>query len=736
MSTISLSDLDSMNRLPERSRRSIGLVLAVQMLNSFNDNFVKMLLISLAITVAKGTVLGDNMEILLVVIFSLPYILFAPVAGWISDRLSKRDVILWMQVAQLGCFAALAAVLLLKDAYWSLLLSLGGFFLLATQATFLSPAKMGVMKEIAGSRRLGIVSGWLQMTMMAGVLSGIWAGGEWFAANLERTGDAWMSALWPLLVIALLGVGELVAAWAVQPTPPHPGMKFDTSVLWEHFAQLKLVFKERSIRLAAIGINFFWFVSNAVGLIVVTLAKEMHPGGEHGGGASTVGKLAGLLGIGVVAGSAIAGALCRKRIEMGLIPLSGVGMTAGLLWAGLAPLDSIHMYAGLFFTGVAGGAFMVPLYAYVQDRSAPELRARILAGVNLMDCLGVFIVAGIVFGMKAVGMTASQQLMSLAAVALFATVYTARLLPQHFVRFISLAIVRTLYHVKAIHPQRVPKTGGVLLLPNHVSYVDALVLSAACERNVRFVMWDVLYKVWWMNGFLRLFGTVPISSTRAKDAVRTVVEALKAGECVCLFPEGQLTRLGLINEVRKGFELMVRQAEVPVVPVYQDGLWGSVFSFEGKGAFKKWPKRLRYPVQIFFGEPIPTKEAKTAAVREAMLALGSEALLARDPAANVAAMNAMRLASVPPHDPADRYVDPETGAAIAVQLADPTMPVGEEDLQHGRRQGALGRLLPGLAVKQTEEGLHLSGIAPGDSRTIFLAGAELDAEGFIIPGRA
>lgn len=733
MSTPSLTDLDQMTRLPDRNRTSISLVLAVQTLNSFNDNFVKMLLISLAITVAKGTLLGDNMEILLVVIFSLPYILFAPVAGWLSDRLSKRDVIMWMQVAQLGCFAVLAVVLLMKDTYWSLLLSLGGFFLLATQATFLSPAKMGMMKEIAGSRRLGIVSGWLQMTMMAGVLSGIWAGGEWFAANYERSGDAWMSALWPLLIIAVLGVGELIAAWAVQPTPPHPDMKFKVSVLWEHFAQLKLVFKERAIKLAAIGINFFWFVSNAVGLIVVTLAKEMHPGMEHGGGASTVGKLAGLLGIGVVAGSAIAGALCRKRIEMGLIPLSGLGMTAGLLWAGLAKLDSFHMYAGLFFTGAAGGAFMVPLYAYVQDRSPPELRARILAGINLMDCLGVFMVAGIVFGMKAVGLTASQQLMALAAVALFATFYTARLLPQHFVRFLGMAVVRSLYDVRAVNPQHVPRTGGVLLLPNHVSYVDALVLSVACERNVRFVMWDVLYKVWWMNGFLRLFGTVPISSTRAKDAVRTVVEALKAGECICLFPEGQLTRLGLINEVRKGFELMVRQAGVPVVPIYQDGLWGSVFSYEGKGAFKKWPKRLRYPVRIHFGEPMPPAEARTQAVREAMLALGCEALLARNPQASIPDMNTMRLAAVPPHDPGRRYSDPAIGAVIAVQLPDPKLPAGEDELQRGTREGTLGRLLPGLAARQTPEGLHISGLAPGDPRAVFIAGAVLDSQGFIVP---
>lgn len=731
MSTHSHADLDALPNLPGRNKTSIGLVLAVQMLNSFNDNFVKLLLISLAITVAAGTALGDNMELLLPVIFALPYILFAPLAGWLSDRLSKRDVVMWMQVAQLACFVILTAALLLKDPFLSLALSLIGFFLLSTQATFLSPAKMGVMKEIAGSRRLGMVSGWLQMTMMAGVLGGFWAGGKWFDVHYRQSGDAWMSAIWPLGIIGLLGIGELIAAWAIQPTPAHPEMKFQTSVLSDHFAQMKQVFSVRPIRLAAIGITFFWFVSNAVGLIVVTLAKEMHPDAADGGGPEAIGSLAGLLGIGVVLGSAVAGALCRKRIELGLIPLAGLGMTGGLLWAGFAPLGSYHMFGGLVFTGLAGGMFMVPLYAYVQDRAAPAERARILAGINLMDCLGVFVMAAAVFGLKALGLTGSQQLLALALPALFATVYTTRLLPQQFIRFVCSRLVQLAYQVKAVNEQRVPRTGGVLLLPNHVSYMDAMVLSVACERPVRFVMWDSLYEVWWMNGFLRLFGTVPISPKRAKDAIRTVAEALKAGECVCLFPEGQITRNGLLNEVRRGFELMIRQADAPVVPVYQDGLWGSIFSHEGKGLFKKWPKSMRYPVQIHFGEVIPAREAKAERVREELLALGSEAMLARDPKADMATMNAMRLAHVLPHEEKERYMDATTGAVIAAQFPNPWMPAGEEAMQNGTREGTLGRLLAGLAVEQTAQGLVISGLAPGDGRTVQLPGATLDAEGFI-----
>jgi len=189
-----------------------------------------------------------------------------------------------------------------------------------------------------------------------------------------------------------------------------------------------------------------------------------------------------------------------------------------------------------------------------------------------------------------------------------------------------LGIVRSIYKVKAVNPERVPQGGGVLMLSNHVSYVDALVLATACPRAVRFVMWDVLYKVWWMNPFLRFVGTVPISPTRAKDAVRSVAAALTEGGLVALFPEGQITRHGMVNELRKGYELMARQGGAKVLPVWMDGLYGSIFSFQGGRFFKKCPAHLRYPVTIFFGEPLDAKTATAETVREIMLTMSEQAM--------------------------------------------------------------------------------------------------------------
>lgn len=666
-----LTDLDHAPHLPRRNWVSIVLVLVVQALNSFSDNFVKMLLIALSIIIADQTWVGRHMELWLGAIFSLPYMLFAPLVGYWSDRFSKRNVIIWMQVMQILCFVWLTLALWMQRVPGSLELCLVGFFFLAVQAAVLSPAKMGVMKELAGSRRLGRVSGWLQVTMLAGILGGMWAGGVWYGTEYDKTGDAWSSALWPLVVVSILGIGELAAALCVQRTPSHPEVHWRKGMALEHFESLKIVFRRRSIRLAALGVTYFWFISNALSFILVTLTKELHPDATGGGGPMELAKVAGILGIGVITGSFFASHVSKNRIELGLIPLGGFGLVAGLLWSGLAPLGSSWMYAGIIFTGAAGGCFMVPLYAFAQDKAEKQEKARIHAGMNLMDCLGTLVAVTIVAVMKAADLSASTQFILLAIPTLGAAVYTMRLLPQDLVRLLVLGIVRMIYKVRPVNGDLVPRTGGVLLLSNHVSYVDALVIAAACRtRPVRFVMWDVLYKVWWMNGFLRLVGTVPISATRAKDAIRSVATALKEGEIVCLFPEGQITRHGMINELHKGFELMARQGHAQVVPVYLDGLYGSIFSFQGGRFFTKMPRHLRYPVTVHFGAPLPAETASTDAVRQSLLKLGCDALLQRKSWEDgggqdlPAFANALRLAEVEWHRPGDVFLSLEPEGTI------------------------------------------------------------------------
>jgi acyl-[acyl-carrier-protein]-phospholipid O-acyltransferase/long-chain-fatty-acid--[acyl-carrier-protein] ligase len=419
--------LDAAASLPSRNVRSIVLVLAVQTLNFFNDNFVKMLLVALAIAVARGTELGERMQVYVGAIFTVPYIVLAPLAGFLSDRHSKQRVIFWTQVTQVIVFVMFIGTLWLRMPQASLLLSLVCFLLLSAQATILSPAKMGIMKDLAGSRRLGTVSGLLQMTMMAGILVGMWAGGTWFGERLRVSGDPWGSAMVPMLVVTALALLQIAGALLVQRTPGHPQVVFQADVLWEHFGQLGFLFDNRALRTAVVGKTYFWLVSNALMLVLVDLAKTLHPD-DAPATTKAVSLMSLILGVGVMLGSLLASLASRKRINLHIVPAAGVAMAAGLVFTGLCPVREGPMLVALLITGAAGGCFMVPLYAYVQDRALPHQRARVLAGINLLDSLCGLVAAGVVWVLARSGVTAQHQMLVFAAPTLFAALLTIRLI--------------------------------------------------------------------------------------------------------------------------------------------------------------------------------------------------------------------------------------------------------------------------------------------------------------------
>ncbi|CAN5891640.1 hypothetical protein BH11VER1_BH11VER1_00890 [soil metagenome] len=623
-------ELDNAVQLPAQNRASIATVLGVQALNSFSDNLVKLVLISLAFTVAHGTSLGDKMQVYLGIIFAVPYILFAPLAGYLSDRYSKKLVIFWMQAIQVLIFLSFLAVLWLRQSQWSLQLSLVCFFFLATQAAFFGPAKMGIMKELAGSRRLGMVSGWLQMSMMAAVLTGMGFGGFWFAYNLKKTGDAWNAALIPVAAVTVVAIIQALVALFIQATPEHKNLPFRKSLWWEHFSHLKLIFRVRSLTLSAMGIMFFWFLSNAVGTILIGLCNDLYPN-HPAAAAETRSLMAGTLGVGVVLGSLIASVVCKRRIEMGLVPIAGFVLAASLLWAWIIPLGSNAIYVAMAVTGMGGGAFMVPLYAFVQDRAAPDERARVLAGIGLLDSIGVILGNGLVGVFLHYKLSSALQLGLFGLISIVAAFYITKLLPHSLAKIFLRSVTRTFYKVRAHYAERTPLEGPVLMLPNHVSFADALLLGVSCERNIRFVIYDTFYEMKAIQWGLRLFGTVPISPAKAKEAIRTVANALKENQAVCLFPEGQLTRTGYVNELMKGYELMARMGgNARVQPVWIDGIWGSILSYEGGRFFKKMPKLVPYKVTVWFGELMEARDANPIKMREAMLALSAEAFAARE----------------------------------------------------------------------------------------------------------
>lgn len=620
--------LDKMPRLPRRAWVSIALVLGATMLNAFNDNLLKMMLVGLAPKVAADA-LGQNIGVWLGAMILLPFILFAPLSGYFADRYSKRSVILAMLIAQsiILLMAGLCFHLALGDL--SIILALVAFFLLAAQSTFYSPGKMGILKEVVGSRRLGLVAGWLQMVTMIGILAGLGAGGAWFDSLFEAHGNPWMAAAEPIWWLFGVAMIAMVAGFYIQKTPAHPEVKYHHSLWWEHFTHLKESLSHPPMRRAFLGNSTYWFVASMVAAMFVDIGLALHPDQTLGGAASASSKMTLMVGVGTVVGSLFISWVNRRSLQLGMIPIGALALAASLFWTGLMPVNSSQFEWALVLIGFAGGCYMVPIQTFIQDTADAEKRGRVLASMNLMDSLAGVVAVLVLAVLKACGLGFQGQFWVLGVLMLVATVYIVQLLPHYLLRFIALAIVRTIYKVKSVHHERVPKDGGTMLLPNHVSYVDAFIMGASCTRQVRFVMWDALYNVPAMKWFVEICGTVPISPTRAKDAIRTVASALKEGRIVCMFPEGQITRHGMLNDLRKGFELMARQGDAQVVPVYMDGLYGSIFSFEGGLFFKKWPKNLRYPVTVYFGHPIPAKQAIPEAVKAQMMALSAEALMNR-----------------------------------------------------------------------------------------------------------
>ena len=399
--------------IPARSWLSLGSVLVVQAHNAFNDNFVKIILIGLTVTVAAGTTTAKYIEDILAAMIPLPFILLAPLAGWLSDRYAKSRVISLALIAKVAIFGLFLAALALR----SVPLALVADFLFLVQSTLFSPAKLGILKEIVGSKRLGAANGLMQMLTMVGILGGMALAGWWFDAELaDRNAasgvspeNAWGAAFHILALGAAASLVPVVLCLFILRTPDHPGKRFHASVLVSHFLDLKYLFQQAVLRRTGLYIAFYWFVANFVGLTFFGFAKELHPDSAEGGVAKSAALMFMIIGGGLILGSLLVSFLSRKGNRLPLSVFGGIGMAGGLALIGTLTPESTASFAAVAGIGFASGFFLVPLSAHLQDRIDAAHRGRVLAAQNLLISLSGIVAILASTTMKFGGLAVSTQ---------------------------------------------------------------------------------------------------------------------------------------------------------------------------------------------------------------------------------------------------------------------------------------------------------------------------------------
>ena len=610
--------------------RSFVSLAATQFLGALNDNMFRWLVIGIG-----KSYLPQHASMVLsagLALFVLPYLLLAAPAGYLADRFSKRNVIIACKVAEIVVMA-LGVVAILLGSVTALFVVL---FLIGAQSALFAPSKLGSIPEMLHRDCISAANGVLGLITILGTVLGTVAGSALYTVTAPRGVDQWWISAAALIGVAALGT--FTSLGIARLSPANPALTFPFRIATQTWTDLKALAADRAIFRVALGIAFFWTLGSLCQMNIDQFGMEggmLSPQGEPN--QMQVVPLLLSLVIGVGLGSLLAGLLSGGRVELGILPLGagGIAVCSMLLYTVeghlVTPTDGFTVMTGwacvwLFLLGIFAGMFDVPLEAFLQHRSPRHCRGSILAASNFLTFLGMLLAAGL-FALLKPHLTARQIFLAAGFLTVPVFVYVIWLLPQATIRFVVLMLSHTIYRVRIYGRENLPETGGALLVSNHPTWLDGILLLLASSRPVRMIAWGPNVTAWWSRSLCKLMGVIPIGpgpkSMRA--ALETARQAVVDGELVCIFAEGTISRDGFLQEFKPGILRILQGTKSPVVPIYLDELWGSIFSYHGGRAFWKWPRQWPYPVSILFGPPVEHPE-DVQQVRQAVERLGVEAV--------------------------------------------------------------------------------------------------------------
>ena len=504
----------------------------------------------------------------------------------------------------------------------SLEYALAGFFILSVQSAFFSPAKKGILKELVGSNRLGKAVGFMEMLAMVGILGGAFLGAFAFDQLVEGRGG-WEAGLLVCAIISILALFSWIISIPIPETQVSGNKPFRFSLLISHFNDMAFLFKHKELRYAALGDAWFWAVGGFFYLVLVKLS------GEVVSGKVGMGTLYGywflLLGVGTMLGSLFSAYLNRGRVEIGLSAIGALGMAIVFLCLVISePLNLL--FDGLCLSlGFFGALFFVPLNGYLQDRAAENERGRVLAASNLLTQLsGILLVLVHAFLSNVLGLSAKEELLVIFFPALLIGVITLKFLLEDFFRALFHILLKIFYRIKIEGMENFPISGGCVVVSNHLSYADPVLIGAAFPRKIRYLAYAGLADSRIMDFVFRLTKTLTVSSEKSLESIRESVKSLKKGTPLCVFAEGGISRAGNLLPFMRGPVLLAKKANVPLIPVHLDGVWGSVFSMDRGKFFRKRPRKIPYPVTVRVGCPIDNRQTDPDACLYEVMKLGRD----------------------------------------------------------------------------------------------------------------
>jgi acyl-[acyl-carrier-protein]-phospholipid O-acyltransferase / long-chain-fatty-acid--[acyl-carrier-protein] ligase len=612
-STIGQGEVPPALRAVPASTGGFWSLFVTQFQGAFSDYILKTLVVFMML--GLNVSLGEKHRISewVTALYSLPFILFSMAGGHLADRYSKRSVMIGVKTFEIGVMALMLAGFFLNNL-WILL---SGVFLMGVHSAIFGPSKYGSLPEQLPTKRLSWGNGLLELGTFVAVILGTVAAGE----LSERFHGRQMFS--GVILIALAVVGLLCSLGVRRIPAADPNRVFEINLFKDLWSRIAVIRKDRALKLSVMGNIYFSFIATLLLLDLFFYGSDLLKVSD-----SQTSYLSCALALGVGLGSVAAGFLSGNKIETGLIPFGAAGLS--LACVGLFFVHTfVPALVWLALLGFAGGFFIVPISALLQHRPDPSKKGEVIAAANLLSFVGVFAVWPVHYFLTEILHIGPQGVFLFAGILmLFGTVYTVHLLPDALLRFMLWMATRTLYRIQVMGRDNIPERGGALFVCNHLSFIDAMFLLASVDRPVRFIMYKQNYDLPWIRPGARAMGVIPISSEmRPRELIqslRAATEAIQAGEIVCIFAEGQVTRIGQMLPFRRGFERIMKDVEAPIIPVGLDGVWGSLFSFERGRAFVKWPRQIPYRVTVNYGRALP-HDANPLEVRQRVQELVADA---------------------------------------------------------------------------------------------------------------